>query len=92
MAAQASGTAASTGGVKSTPQSVHSGWMATSTRREGMGAGKRESDQRFVTAQLAAATLIGVVTGLVVLALEHLVDDVIRELFEADAWVPAVAV
>lgn len=48
-------------------------------------------DRRTVAARLAAAAAIGVVTGLVVLALEHAVDDVIHELFEAEVWVPAVA-
>ena len=36
--------------------------------------------------------MVGVSTGLVVLALEHLVEDVLHEIFEAPVWVPAVAV
>ncbi len=51
------------------------------------------TDERSVVAMtLAAASAIGVVTGLVVLALEHAVDDVVHELFEAPAWVPAAVV
>ncbi len=42
--------------------------------------------------RLAASTVIGVVTGLVALALEHSVDDIVEELFEAPVWVPAVVV
>jgi CIC family chloride channel protein len=57
-----------------------------------MGVKVEAADQRTVAARLVAATVIGVVTGLVVLALEHAVDDVIHELFEAPIWVPAVAV
>jgi len=45
-----------------------------------------------MAALIAAASVIGIVTGIVALALEHLVDDVVKELFEAPAWVPAVAV
>ncbi len=36
--------------------------------------------------------MVGVSTGLVVLALEHLVEDVLHEIFEAPVWVPAVVV
>ncbi len=36
--------------------------------------------------------MVGVSTGLVVLVLEHLVEDVLHEIFEAPVWVPAVAV
>ena len=46
--------------------------------------------RRTVAARLVAATGIGIATGLVVLALEHAVEDVIHELVEADVWVPAV--
>lgn len=49
------------------------------------------SDQRSLAWRLFAATVIGIVTGLVVLLLEHTVDDVIHELFEAPVWVPAAA-
>jgi CIC family chloride channel protein len=49
------------------------------------------SDQRSLAWRLLAATVIGIVTGLVVLLLEHTVDDVIHELFEAPVWVPAAA-
>jgi H+/Cl- antiporter ClcA len=48
--------------------------------------------RRRVLTQVAAASVIGLVTGVVVLALEHLVDDVLREIFEAPVWVPAVTV
>jgi len=41
---------------------------------------------------LVAASVIGIVTGLAALVLEHLVDDVIEELFEGPVWLPAVAV
>jgi len=51
-----------------------------------------QSDWRHLAARLLGATVIGVVTGLVVLALEHLVEDVIHEIFEAPIWVPAVVV
>jgi len=40
-------------------------------------------------ARAALATAIGIVTGLVVLALEHLIDELLHELVEAPAWVPA---
>lgn len=50
------------------------------------------TDWRDLAARLSAATVIGVVTGIFVLALEHLVDDVLHALFDADIWVPAVAV
>lgn len=42
--------------------------------------------------QLGVAIAIGVGVGLVVLALEHAVDDILKELFEAPVWVPAVVV
>lgn len=42
--------------------------------------------------RLTTATVIGVVVGFVVLALEHAVDDILHELFEAPVWVPAVVV
>jgi CIC family chloride channel protein len=41
---------------------------------------------------LVASTVVGVSTGLVVLALEHLVDDLLHEILEAPVWVPAVTV
>ncbi len=44
------------------------------------------------TAQVVGASSVGVATGLVVLALEHLVDDVLHEIFEAPVWVPALTV
>ena len=50
------------------------------------------NDRRTALIQLGAASLIGTVTGLVVLALEHLVDDVLHEIFEAPVWVPAATV
>lgn len=50
------------------------------------------TERRRVSSVLLAATGIGVVTGLVVLALEHAVHDILEELFEAPAWVPAVVV
>ncbi len=53
---------------------------------------KEPTDWRDLAARLAAATAIGIATGLVVLALEHLVDDVLHEVFEAEVWVPAVIV
>ena len=43
-------------------------------------------------ALVIAATIVGISTGLVVLALERLVDDVLHEIFEAPVWVPALAV
>lgn len=57
-----------------------------------MTATEPDSHWRRVAAVLLAATAIGIVTGLVVLALEHLVDDVLHEVFEADVWVRAVVV
>ncbi|MFW2332426.1 chloride channel protein, partial [Ilumatobacter sp.] len=45
-----------------------------------------------MAALVAAASAIGIVTGIVALALEHLVDDVVKELFEGPVWLPAVAV
>ncbi len=57
-----------------------------------MKATKEPTDWRDLAARMAAATAIGIVTGLVVLALEHLVDDVLHEVFEAVVWVPAVVV
>ena len=49
------------------------------------------TDRRALV-QLAAASVVGVATGLVVLALEHLVEDVLHEIFDAPVWVPALAV
>lgn len=49
-------------------------------------------DRRAIAAQLAAASVVGVSTGIVVLALEHLVDDLLHTLFEGPVWVPAVTV
>lgn len=46
--------------------------------------------KRMAVARWVAAAGIGITTGLVVLALEHAVEDVIHRLFEADVWVPAV--
>lgn len=44
------------------------------------------------TAELiVAASAIGIVTGIVALALEHLVDDVVEKLFDGPVWLPAVA-
>ena len=45
-----------------------------------------------VGVRILAASLIGVATGLVVLALEHLVDDVLEEIFHGPVWLPAVMV
>ena len=47
---------------------------------------------RALAPVLLAATAIGVVTGLVVVALEHLVDEVLHVVFDAPIWVPAVVV
>jgi CIC family chloride channel protein len=47
---------------------------------------------RATAALLVGASVVGVATGLVVLALEHLVDDLLHEIFEAPVWVPAVTV
>jgi H+/Cl- antiporter ClcA len=55
-------------------------------------ATKAPADRRDRAARLLAAVVIGIMTGLVVLALEHLVDDLIHEVFEAPVWVPAVVV
>ena len=49
-------------------------------------------DWRDVAARLSAATAIGVVTGVFVLALEHLVEELVHVVFEAEVWVPAVVV
>lgn len=49
------------------------------------------SRRRFAV-RLVAASIIGVITGSVVLAIEHAVDDVLEVLFEQPAWVPAAAV
>jgi CIC family chloride channel protein len=50
------------------------------------------TDRRTWVLRLLASAVIGVVTGLVVLALEHSVDDILKELFEAPVWVPAAVV
>lgn len=50
------------------------------------------TESRHLSIVLLAASGIGIVTGLVVLALEHAVHDVLEALFEAPAWVPAVVV
>jgi CIC family chloride channel protein len=50
------------------------------------------TEQRHLSVVLLAASGIGVVTGLVVLALEHAVHDVLEAVFEAPVWVPAVVV
>lgn len=47
---------------------------------------------RATAAQLAGASVVGVSTGLVVLALEHLVEDVLHRIDEAAVWVPGVVV
>ncbi|MGI9603299.1 MAG: chloride channel protein [Acidimicrobiales bacterium] len=49
-------------------------------------------DNRRLAIWLLSATVIGVVTGLVVVALEHAVDDVLEEIFHQPVWVPAVTV
>ena len=54
--------------------------------------GARQVEVSSVAAQLGFATAVGVVVGLVVLGLEHAVDDVLEHVFEAAAWVPAVVV
>lgn len=48
--------------------------------------------RRRLAIRIVAASIIGVITGVVVLALEHAVDDVLEVLFEQPAWVPAVVV
>lgn len=48
--------------------------------------------QRAPVLRLVASILIGVTTGLVVLALEHSVDDILHEILEAPAWVPVVTI
>ncbi|MGI9596330.1 MAG: chloride channel protein [Acidimicrobiales bacterium] len=48
--------------------------------------------QLRLATRIGAATAIGVITGVVVLALEHAVDDVLEVVFESPAWVPAVVV
>jgi CIC family chloride channel protein len=53
---------------------------------------KNPNISRDLAARVVASTVIGVVTGLVVLALEHLVDEVLHEVFEAPVWVPGVVV
>ena len=50
------------------------------------------TDQRRWVLRLAVSAMIGVVTGLVVLVLEHTVDDILKEIFEAPVWVPAAVV
>ena len=47
---------------------------------------------RDLAIRLGVASAIGILVGLVVLALEHAVDDVLERLFEAPVWVPAVVV
>jgi len=49
-------------------------------------------ERRMLATVVAGATVIGVSTGLVVLALEHLVEDLLHEIFEAPVWVPALTV
>jgi len=41
---------------------------------------------------IVAASLIGVTTGALIVALEHLIDEVIHQLAEAPVWVPGAAV
>ncbi|MDH3752727.1 MAG: chloride channel protein [Acidimicrobiia bacterium] len=48
--------------------------------------------RRAAAPRLIAASIIGVVTGLVVLGLEHLVDGVLEEVFDGPVWVPALTV
>jgi len=57
-----------------------------------VGTTTERRDWSATAALIAAASVIGIVTGVVALAIEHLVDDVVEELFEAPVWVPAVAV
>ena len=49
-------------------------------------------DRKTTAAHLIGASVVGVTTGLVVLALEHLVEDVLHEIDEAPVWVPGVVV
>jgi len=49
-------------------------------------------ERRMLATVVAGATVIGVSTGLAVLALEHLVEDLLHEIFEAPVWVPALTV
>lgn len=48
--------------------------------------------RRAIAPLLLASAVVGVVTGLVVLALEHLVEDVLHEIFEGPVWLPALTV
>ncbi|MFW2382903.1 MAG: chloride channel protein [Acidimicrobiales bacterium] len=48
--------------------------------------------REMTVAQLGGSAVVGVSTGLVVLAVEHLVEDVLHEIDEAPLWVPAAAV
>jgi CIC family chloride channel protein len=75
-------TGRSTGSLD-TSRECWNGVMATEDQTSGW---------RQPAARLLAATVIGIVTGLAVLALEHLVEDVLHEVFEAPVWVPAVVV
>lgn len=46
------------------------------------------SHRRQEAWRLAAASIVGVLTGVVALLLEHAVEDVVHEIVEAPAWVP----
>ena len=50
------------------------------------------SDGRTPFAVIVAASLIGITTGALIVALEHLIDEVLRALAEAPVWAPAAAV
>ncbi|MGI9622189.1 MAG: chloride channel protein [Acidimicrobiales bacterium] len=51
----------------------------------------QEAREFYVTIGVAAS-VIGVLTGLIVLGIEHAVDDILKEVFKAPVWVPAVVV
>ena len=50
------------------------------------------SDGRTPFAVIVAASLIGIITGGLIVALEHLIDQVLHVLAEAPVWTPAAAV
>lgn len=64
--------------------------MAGHPQPQGPPARGPSDPARHAAVMLAVASTIGVLVGLVGLALEHAVDDVLEELFEAPVWVPAV--
>ena len=50
------------------------------------------SHGRTPFAVIVAASLIGITTGGLIVALEHLIDEVLHALADAPVWAPAAAV